>query len=197
MLTIAAGSAQRDDGAVELFHFSHDPGIRQFVPHVPRTNPEHEPAVWAVDAERAPLYWFPRDCPRVTAWPRSDAEQVAFRDAFTTTARRVHAIELGWLPSMSTTVLYRYRFDAATFRPWQDAVGQWISDSPVEAIDVEPVGDLLDLHVAARIELRAVPSLWPIRDVAVSDRWDFSIVRMMNARPDDRNGDHAGADHPT
>ena len=106
--------------------------------------------MWAVDAERAPLYWFPRDCPRVTAWPRSDAEQVAFRDAFTTTARRVHAIELGWLPSMSTTVLYRYRFDAATFRPWQDAVGQWISDSPVEAIDVEPVGDLLDLHVAAQ-----------------------------------------------
>ena len=53
------------------------------------------------------------------------------------------------------------------------------------------------LSAQERIELRAVPSLWPIRDLAVSDRWDFSIVRMMNARPDDRNGDDAGADHPT
>jgi hypothetical protein len=33
------------------------------------------------------------------------------------------------------------------------------------------------------IELRLVPSLWPLHDLAVSDRWDFSIVRMRNARP--------------
>ena len=168
---------ERDDGAVELFHFSHDPGIRRFVPHVPPTNPTHEPAVWAIDAAHASLYWFPRDCPRVTAWPRNDSEQAVFREAFTTTASRVHAIELGWLPSMSTTVLYRYRFDAATFRPWPEAAGQWISDLPVDPIEVEPVGDLLELHVHADIELRAVPSLWPLRDLAVSDRWDFSIVR--------------------
>ena len=35
----------------------------------------------------------------------------------------------------------------------------------------------------ADIELRAVPSLWPIRDLAPSGPWDFSIVRFMNARP--------------
>ncbi|MET0663174.1 MAG: DUF6886 family protein [Ilumatobacteraceae bacterium] len=168
---------------MELFHFSHDPGIRQFVPHVPPTNPTHEPAVWAIDAAHAPLYWFPRNCPRVTAWARDDAERAAFREAFTTTASRLHAIELGWLPAMSTTVLFRYRFDAATFRPWPEAAGQWISDAPVHPIEVEPVGDLLELHVHAGIELRAVPSLWPLHDRAVSDRWDFSIVRMGNARP--------------
>jgi hypothetical protein len=90
---------------VDLFHFSHDPGIRRFVPHVPPTNPTPE------------------------------------------------------------------------------AAGQWISHVPVDPIDVEPVGDLLELHVEAGIELRAVPSLWPLHDLAVSDRWDFSIVRMGNARP--------------
>lgn len=45
-----------------LYHFSVDPGITKLVPHVPRTNPEHRRAVWAIDAEHAPLYWFPRDC---------------------------------------------------------------------------------------------------------------------------------------
>ena len=139
--------------------------------------------MWAIDADHAPLYWFPRNCPRVTAWPRNDSERAAFCDAFTTTASRVHVIELEWLPAMSTTVLYRYRFDSATFRPWPEAAGQWISDVPVDPIDVDPVGDLLQLHVQAGIELRAVPSLWPLHSLAVSDRWDFSIVRMGNARP--------------
>ena len=51
-----------------LFHFSEDPTLQRFVPHVPRTNPAHEPAVWAIDDDHAPLYWFPRACPRITAW---------------------------------------------------------------------------------------------------------------------------------
>ena len=46
---------------------------------------------------------------------------------------------------------------------------------------VEPVGDLLALHEQAGIELRVVDSLWPLRELAVSDDWDFSIVRMRNA----------------
>lgn len=169
--------------SVVLFHFSEDSTIERFVPHVPRTNPTQAPAVWAIDAEHAPLYWFPRDCPRVTAWPRTDAEIDGFQRAFATTARRVHAIELAWLDRVRSTALYCYRFDAATFRPWVEASGQWISDSVVEPLGVEPVGDLLEHHVDARIELRLVPSLWPLHDLAVSDAWDFSIVRMSNARP--------------
>ena len=61
--------------------------------------------------------------------------------------------------------------------------GQWISDEAVVPLAVEPVGDLLDRHAAARIELRGVPDLWPLRDLAVSDRWEFSLVRMANATP--------------
>lgn len=166
-----------------LFHFSEDPSITRFEPHVPRTNPDHAPAVWAIDDAHAPLYWFPRDCPRVTAWPRDGSDVEAFRSAFTTTATRVHAIELAWLQRMRTTSVYRYSFDAAHFRPWPDASGQWISDSAVEPVDVTGLGDLLDLHVHAGIELRAVPTLWPFLDLAVDDRWDFSIVRKANAAP--------------
>ncbi|MEO5899521.1 MAG: DUF6886 family protein [Ilumatobacteraceae bacterium] len=45
-----------------------------------------------------------------------------------------------------------------------------MKDTAIGPADVQPVGDLLDLHATADIELRAVPSLWPIRDLAVSHR---------------------------
>jgi hypothetical protein len=164
-----------------LFHFSEDPTITRFVPHVPRTNPDHPPAVWAIDAEHAPLYWFPRDCPRVTMWPRNADEAAVFRQVFGTDARRVHAIEAGWLDRVRTADVHRYEFAAADFTPWQLASGQWISDREVEPLSISPVGDLLEAHVRAGIELRIVPSLWPLHDLAFSDRWDFSMVRMANA----------------
>ena len=166
-----------------LYHFSEDPTIARFVPHVPVTNPDQPPAVWGIDAAHAPLYWFPRDCPRVTAWPRTETEGRAFRAAFVTTARRVHAIEAGWLARVRAVELFRYTFAAGDFVPWADASGQWVATDTVEPVAVEPVGDLLAAHVSAGIELRGVPSLWPVHDLAVDDRWDFSIVRMGNAEP--------------
>ena len=47
---------------------------------------------------------------------------------------------------------------------------------------MDALDDLMQLHVAASIELRLVPNLWPICDVAVSDQWDYSIVRINNAK---------------
>jgi hypothetical protein len=61
-----------------LHHFSEDPNIVRFDPHVPVTNPEHRAGVWVIDAAHAPLYWFPRDCPRVTVWPRTSQEVQRF-----------------------------------------------------------------------------------------------------------------------
>lgn len=173
----------RLDRVGELYHFSEDPTIERFVPHVPPTNPTQPPAVWGIDAAHAPLYWFPRDCPRVTAWPRDEVERTAFRAAFSTTADRMHAVEAAWLDAIRATTVYRYTFDDAVFTPWTRANGQYIATTDVVPVAVEPVGDLLALHVAAGIELRLVPDLWPLHDLAVSDRWGFSIVRMRNARP--------------
>jgi hypothetical protein len=166
-----------------LFHFSEDSTIERFVPHVPATNPDHPPAVWAIDADHAPLYWFPRDCPRVTAWPRSAAERPAFAAAFATTAWRVHAMESGWLGRLRAVELFRYHLPAGAFARWPDASGQWVATDAVEPVSVEVVGDLLAAHADAGIDLRIVPSLWPVHDLAVSDRWDFSIVRMRGAQP--------------
>ena len=50
-----------------MLHFSEDPGITRFVPHVAPTSTESRPYVWAVDAGRSPDYWFPGAVPG--RWP--------------------------------------------------------------------------------------------------------------------------------
>ena len=52
----------------EVLHFSEDPTITVFVPHVAATARPRQAYVWAVDHDRAPDYWFPRECPRAMAW---------------------------------------------------------------------------------------------------------------------------------
>jgi hypothetical protein len=170
-------------GDPDGYHFSEDPSIERFVPHVPRTNPAQLAAVWAIEAEHAPLYWYPRDCPRITAWPRNPDQVATFQETWSTTADRVHAIESVWLDRIRTVTLYRYDLPAAPFQPWPDAQGQWITHSPVVPEAIQPVGDLLALHATAQIELRVTPSLWPLSDLAQSGPWMFSIVRMLNAVP--------------
>jgi hypothetical protein len=166
-----------------VYHFSEDPTITKFVPHVPRSNPEHWRAVWAIDAEHAPLYWFPRDCPRVALWPLRAHDLDEFQRELVTTATRVQAVECAWLERLRNMTLYRYEFDAAPFSEWEEANGQWITDREVTPVRMQPMSDVLATHAAAAIELRVVPSLWPLHDLAVRGRFDFSIVRMMNAAP--------------
>jgi hypothetical protein len=166
-----------------LYHFSEDPSIERFVPHVPRTNPSQRPAVWAIDREHAPLYWFPRDCPRVAVFPFHEGQRAAFEARFATSAPRIQAIESDWLERMRAAQIYCYEFDAAAFSPWEAANGQWISATDVMPSSVTPMGDLLAAHAAAAIELRLVPSLWPLHDVVRDGEFDFSIGRMHNAQP--------------
>jgi len=84
---------------------------------------------------------------------------------------------------MRIAQVYRYEFDSRGFEPWEAANGQWICDSDVVPQSVTAVGDLLGAHADASIELRIVPSLWPLHDVAVAGDFDFGMVRMHNARP--------------
>ena len=52
------------EGPFALWHFSEEASLGLFLPHVPVTNPQAQPLVWAVDTRHVPLFWFPRDCPR-------------------------------------------------------------------------------------------------------------------------------------
>lgn len=171
---------------MKLFHFSEDPGITRFEPHVPATQPDVAPLVWAIDEEHAPVYWFPRDCPRAAFWavepPTQD--QLALLGG---RAGRVHAIEWGWLERVRNCQLYVYEFDPSSFARRPQSGGAWVSSAPVEPLGVEPVGDLLRRHHDAGIELRLVENLWPLWELVTASGLPFSGVRLRFAKDPSAN----------
>jgi len=170
----------------ELLHVSEDPGIVRFEPRPPGPAwPDDPPAVWAIERRSAAHYFFPRDCPRVCFWalPESDPAEVA-RLVGPTAAPEVIAIEGGWLDRVRACRLYAYRLPPETFVLRDAAAGYHVSRAPVVPLGVEPVGDLLAALVAANVELRLTPSLWPLRRALVASTLGFSMIRMRNATPE-------------
>ena len=165
-----------------VYHFSEDGSVDRFAPHVPPTNPGHPPAVWAMDAEHEPLYWFPRHCPRISVWSYDERQQTVLRSTFGTDATRICAAESGWLDRIRVAQIYRYAFDGAQFEPWADADGQYIASETVYPERVEPLDDLLGLHAAAEVELRFTPMLGTLMDAVVASGLPFSFVRIRDAR---------------
>ena len=164
-----------------LFHYSEDPNIRLFDPHVPRTNPTAAPSVWAVDPAHAALYWFPRDCPRVAVWCNTEDQRERLHRRFVTRSARVQAAPVAWLDPMRRCELFEYRFEPSEFEPWTEAEGQWVAHRRVVPVSVEPVGDLLERQAAADIELRFVTDLAPLRHEVLTAGLPFSIVRFGGA----------------
>jgi hypothetical protein len=180
VVTNAVPSADRVPS--RLYHFSDDAHLERFVPHVPPSNPGHPPAVWAIDDEHAPLYWFPRMCPRISVWARTPEEQTVLTEQLGTEARRVCAAESHWLEGIRRGHLYRYVFDGARFHPWEQADGQYVTDQVVEPVAVERLDDLLGLHAAAEVELRITPRLGRLMDQITASGLPFSFVRIRDAR---------------
>ena len=167
-----------------LYHFSEDPTIGCFVPQIAPTSAVREPLVWAVDAEHAHIYYFPRECPRVTFYRSQRASDEDVQRLFaTTTATRVVAIESRWLEAMRDTSLYRYEFPADSFSLIDLGAGYWVSRETVVPLSVEPVGDLMTALTGAGVELRIMPSLWPLYEAVIASTLDFSIIRWRNASP--------------
>lgn len=166
-----------------VYHYSEDPSIERFVPHIPATNPAAGAHVWAIDAAHAPLYWFPRDCPRATVWARDAIERALLHERFGTTADRVHWMESAWVERFEAVRLYEYRLDAACFAPWSEAEGQWIADVELEPLAIAEVRSCRERHDRQGIDLRAVDDLWAAIDAVVDSGLSFSIVRARYARP--------------
>jgi hypothetical protein len=167
----------------EVLHFSEDPTITRFEPHVAATAAHREAYVWAVDDLNAPSYWFPRQCPRAMAWT-APATLPSDRDRIVGVGggERVHVIEYGWLDALRTTTVYAYRFAADTFRPLGDAA--LVSTEPVTPLaPPEPVGDLIRCHAEAGIQLRVLPNLWEFWAEVIVSTLDFSGIRLRNALP--------------
>jgi hypothetical protein len=165
-----------------LFHFSEESSIARFEPHVAATAATDDALVWGIDADHQDLYFFPRECPRVTFHglpSTTDADRWRFLGL--STARRVAAVEAGWLDRIRATQLYRYRLPAGGFEPREPNAGYWVSRDVVVPVGVEPVGDLLTALTAAGVEVRIVPTLWPLYEAVVASTLGFSIIRWHNA----------------
>jgi len=166
-----------------LLHFSEDPSIALFRPHVVAASDDREPLVWAVDHAHAPSYWFPRECPRACCWAGDSITQKGAALLGTGGAIRLHAIEARWLDRFRNCRLYAYEFDSSPFTLKLADAGYWVARCDVKPISVSPVGDLLTRHAEAEIELRIVPNLWPLIDEIVGSGLEFSIIRKVNAHP--------------
>lgn len=168
----------------EVLHFSEDPTITLFRPHVAATARQPQAYVWAVDDARCPDYWFPRQCPRAMAWARpgtsaADRERILGPGG----GERVHAIEYAWLPRFLSVELFAYRLPASAFRPFGEPVPHAVvATVPVAPLGpAEPVGDLLRLHEQAGIQLRVLPGIREFWGSVISSTLGFSGIRLGNA----------------
>ncbi len=170
--------------ADEVLHFSEDPSITLFVPHIAATAREADPYVWAVDFDQAPSYWFPRDCPRVLTWASASTTSLD-RERFLGNSPRVHAIEYAWLDRLLSTVLYAYRFDKSQFKPFGTPEPHaYVSTTPVRPLcAAERVGSLVEAHAVAGIELRLLSNLWAYWNQVSRSTLGFSGIRLRNAQP--------------
>ena len=173
---------------MHLFHFSDVGTIETFTPRpvkVAAPRPEGSewldgPLVWAVDEWHAPMYLFPRDCPRVFAWP-VETTTPADRQAFTaiTSCRMVAHVERRWFDRLSRAKLYRYTLPADGFESLNDA-GMYVARDAVTPVAVDRIDDLPRALERAGAELRILQSLQTLQPL-----WSTSLhvsgIRMRNS----------------
>ena len=169
------------ENTLMLYHFSEEPDIARFVPRAPLALPTQEPLVWTIDHIHAPLYYFPRDCPRAAFWPLTTTtveDKARFYSG--TSAKMVIAIEYAWLARLQSTRLYRYEMPEETFVSLQD-YGAHISRATVIPSRVEPLQDLLTQLAEANVELRLCTRLGPLVRAILASTLHYSCIRLRNA----------------
>ena len=169
----------RGEGPHALWHVSEDPALARFEPHHRPGHTLDEQLVWAIDTRHLPLYWFPRECPRATFWAVStttDDDVETFLSG--ERSRRVHVVEPNWLAPMRTTRVLAYRLPGETFERWDRF---WISRTGVEPLERVELGDLVELHARAGIELTAMDDLLALWERVITSSLDFSGIRLRNA----------------
>jgi hypothetical protein len=168
---------------MRLFHFSEDPHITRFEPHRAPSSALDDEYVWAIDERHAPMYYFPRDCPRACFWAgpaTSDDDRERWMGG--SGAAMVIAIEAAWLERMRETTLYRYAMPPETFTQVDETAGHWVSRTGVSPLGIDTIDDLLGAIVAAGAELRVMPALFELWGRVIASTLEFSGTRLRNAR---------------
>jgi hypothetical protein len=144
--------------------------------------------VFAINEQMLPNYLLPRDCPRVTFYtlPKSDPEDVK---RLLGASKHVVAIESGWLERVMNgrrrpgSVVHIYTLPADTFTVWDAGAGYYISRQSVTPLAMRTIDNTLLELAKHAVEIRIMPSLWPLFDAVVNSSLQFSMIRMRNAQP--------------
>ena len=164
-----------------FFHVSEQRDIERFEPRR-GSGFDNIPVVWAIDGERLRNYLLPRDCPRVTCYAGPKTTD-ADRERFLGSSAAVIAIERHWFEALRRCRLYCYHLPAETFECADACAGYFVSQLPVQPTCVEIIDDAIAALMRRRVELRVLPTLWPLRDAVVDSSLQFSMIRMRNAAP--------------
>jgi hypothetical protein len=187
------------EGDFALWHFSEDPNLSRFVPK-PTTSSDHpEPVVWAIETRHSPHFWFPRDCPRGCVWlTETTTEEDRVRFLGHSAAKRLHVMETAWAARVPACRLFAYRLPEEPFQSVGDhAAGYWTSREPVGALEQVEMGNLIERHAAAGIELRITPDIWPFWHSVIFSTLNFSGSRLKNAtRPEPTRPPHPFLESP-
>ncbi len=167
-----------------LFHVSEESEILRFEPRI--SNNAQSPVVWAVDDARLRNYLLPRDCPRVTYYvgektTSADRERFLGSSDMSRASASVVAVEAGWLDRIRTTRLYCYALPSDHFECVDETAGYFHSRVAVTPTRVDLVEDLLGALVSRGVEIRILPTLWPLHDAVIGSTLRYSIIRMRNA----------------
>jgi hypothetical protein len=98
-------------------------------------------------------------------------------------SRAVIAVESGWFEQLRDSQLFCYHLPPDSFECLDECAGYFVSSLPVVPAHVELLSNLIGHLLERGVELRFVPSLWPLRDAVVASTLQFSIIRMRNAQP--------------
>ena len=169
-----------------LFHVSDDPAIPIFKP---RPSPSafetiKGDVVFAITQRLLHNYLLPRDCPRVSFYAGPATIQKDVDHFFgAATAPYVLAIEKAWLPGIMEATIYLYELPPDAFELLDVCAGYYIAYEAVKPIAVRTIPNILDELLTRDIELRLVPSLWPLADAVTASSLNYSCIRMRNAAP--------------
>ena len=169
-----------------LSHISEDGSIIRFEPRLPPSvdGGVTEASVWAVDEKHLPNYLLPRDCPRVTYYPLPTSKQEDVQKLIGPGgSHHVVAIEAAWFERSCKNPIWIYEFPSDSFSAVDIGAGYYVSKVAVVPSGKRKISEALAELISLGVELRVVPSLWPLRDAVIESSLQFSCIRMRNAQP--------------
>ena len=163
-----------------LYHFSDQGEIGVFHPRAPLAHPEERPAVYAIDEWHQPLYFFPRECPRIGVWPVA-ATTAADRATFTEmgSARMLLFADHSWKSRCEEASVWRYEFASDGFIDCEDH-GCFVSYVPQTPISVTELKHLPNEILSAGCAVHFVDLLEESTRWLVPTTLHVSMVRMRN-----------------